>query len=597
MISDWRDLPFRELWIIDTEFYPGPGLGNGGVEGDPITPLCLVAREMRSGRTVCLWEGEFGPFPPYRLDTDALVLGYMISAEFGVHIALNWGQPASCIDPYVEFRHLTNDARIKSGDREKDFYSIDGALRHFRLSPIDTAHKKEMRNRILQGPRFSAQERRDILDYCTADTDALAKLVPHILPTIRSLPHALMRGKFMWCIAQMESRGIPIDISWLDRIRTHWDGIQIDLVNEMDAPYGVYEIEGGKPHWRNERFEAYLRRERIPWPTHADGRFDLRAETFNDQSRNSPEVDQLRELRSTMASLRANKLQVGRDGRNRTLLSPFGSKTSRNTPSASKYVFGPAKCLRFLIAPPPGLALVHRDYAQQEIQIAAVLSNDEALLAACATGDAYLGIAKQLGFAPGDATKNTHSAVRDQFKTVVLGILYGLGTRSLAARIGVSLFEAGEILARLRARFRAFETFSARVADHAGLDLEVSNGWGWWMRCPPGTSMRTVRNYPIQAAGAEIMRSTCLLAERRGIRIIGPVHDAFMAEAPVDQIEEASAQLDQAMRDASRVILQGYELCTDWQIIRPGERFYDKRGKKMWDTITTLVAKLEERAA
>jgi hypothetical protein len=51
------------------------------------------------------------------------------------------------------------------------------------------------------------------------------------------------------------------------------------------------------------------------------------------------------------------------------------------------------------------------------------------------------------------------------------------------------------------------------------------------------------------------------------------------------------------MRDASRVILQGYELRTDWQIIRPDERFYDKRGEKMWNTITTLVAKLEERAA
>jgi hypothetical protein len=104
----------------------------------------------------------------------------MISAEFGVHMALGWGQPASCIDPYVEFRHLTNDARVKSGDREKDFYSIGGALRHFRLNPIDIAHKKEMRNRILQGPPFSARERRDIFDYCTADTDALATLVPSI---------------------------------------------------------------------------------------------------------------------------------------------------------------------------------------------------------------------------------------------------------------------------------------------------------------------------------------------------------------------------------------------------------------------------------
>jgi hypothetical protein len=44
-IFDWRDLPFREIWCVDTEFYPGAGLANGAVHGDAMTPLCLVARE------------------------------------------------------------------------------------------------------------------------------------------------------------------------------------------------------------------------------------------------------------------------------------------------------------------------------------------------------------------------------------------------------------------------------------------------------------------------------------------------------------------------------------------------------------------------
>jgi hypothetical protein len=29
-----------------------------------------------------------------------------------------------------------------------------------------------------------------------------------------------------------------------------------DLVSEMDRPFGVYEFEDGKPHWRKERFAA-----------------------------------------------------------------------------------------------------------------------------------------------------------------------------------------------------------------------------------------------------------------------------------------------------------------------------------------------------
>src|SRR5690242_10656398 len=80
---DWHELPFQEIWCVDTEYYPGAGRANGGRDGYAITPLCLVAYEMRTGRTVRLWQDELGRFPPYRLDADALIIGYMISAELG----------------------------------------------------------------------------------------------------------------------------------------------------------------------------------------------------------------------------------------------------------------------------------------------------------------------------------------------------------------------------------------------------------------------------------------------------------------------------------------------------------------------------------
>jgi DNA polymerase-1 len=241
--------------------------------------------------------------------------------------------------------------------------------------------------------------------------------------------------------------------------------------------------------------------------------------------------------------------------------------------------------------------LIHRDYAQQEPQIAAVLSGDSALLEACESGDLYLGIAKQLGRAPADATAESHKALRAMFKTVVLGIQYGLGAHSLALRTGLSLFEAGEILARLRARFHAFETYAQRVADHAGLRLEISTPLGWVMQCPPGINPRTVRNFPIQSTGAEVLHVASVLAERRGIEIVAPIHDAFLAETDADRAEEASAALDQVMRDASRIVLRGYELRTDCQTIGTGERYFDDRGLAMWQTVTQLVNKLEEQRA
>lgn len=192
-------------------------------------------------------------------------------------------------------------------------------------------------------------------------------------------------------------------------------------------------------------------------------------------------------------------------------------------------------------------------------------------------------------------------AVRALFKTVVLGIQYGLGAVSLAVRTGISLSEAHELLARLRARFRVFEMWAANVVDHAGLDLEIGTSFGWYMQCPPGINPRTVRNFPIQSTAAEILHVVCILAERRGIEIIAPVHDALMAEGPVDQAEELSAALDRCMRDASALVLRGYELPTDTADldgpIYPGQRYFDERGAEMWEIVTRLLAKQEERRA
>ena len=89
----------------------------------------------------------------------------------------------------------------------------------------------------------------------------------------------------------------------------------------------------------------------------------------------------------------------------------------------------------------------------------------------------------------------------------------------------------------------------------------------------------------------------CVLAERRGIEVIAPVHDAIMAEGPADHAEELSAELDRVMGDAAALVLRGYRLPTDRQLLRPGERYHDDRGEAMWATVTRLLAKLERESA
>ena len=581
------DLPYSEIWGEDTEYYPGRGLNNGGVEGDPITPLCRVAIELRTGRIVRQWQDELGPFSPYH--RDALVFSYSLPAEFGCHLQKGWNEPAHAIDALVEFRHHTNDGISRSR-------GLGDALRFFGLDSLDLAHKDTMRKRIMQGPPFTTEERTKIIDYAEDDARGLVRLAPSLFATIRSWPHALHRGHVQWAIAKIEQRGLPIDLPLVSRLRRHWEGMKTSMVTALD-PFGVYEIINGVAHFRMQRFEEFVAYYRLQWPRLASGKPCTDEETFREMAILYPIVNPLRELKCSLSQLRLNDLAVGNDGRNRCPLWAYGTKTARCAPSTTKYVFGPAKWLRFTVAPRLPLALIHRDYKQQEVRIAAIESGDEALLAACEGGDVYLGIAEQIGLLRDSMSVEERDAVRDLAKIIVLSIQYGAGGNSLASRTGMTRSEAHEVLARLRACFHRFQDYTYSVGDHAGLDLEISTCFDWRMKCPSGSNPRTIRNFPMQSAGAMILHAACLLAERRGIEIVAPIHDAFVAQCDAREVEDVAAAFDRVMRDASAIVLRGYELPSDCQIIRPGGQYFDKRGKAMWDTVAELLAKRERESA
>ncbi len=169
-----------------------------------------------------------------------------------------------------------------------------------------------------------------------------------------------------------------------------------------------------------------------------------------------PELQPLHELRATLGGLRLTGLEVGSDGRNRCLLSPFSSVTGRNQPSNVKFVFGPARWLRGLIRPPEGYGIAYIDFASQEIGIAAGLSGDERMIQGYVEGDPYLAFAKAANLAPPDATKKSHKVIRDQCKSVVLGINYGMGPEAMAAKAGITPTEAKELLRLHKETYKPF---------------------------------------------------------------------------------------------------------------------------------------------
>ena len=180
----------------------------------------------------------------------------------------------------------------------------------------------------------------------------LPKLLPHVLRRGRaSLLAALLRGRYGAAVAAMEHAGVPIDMALLDELRQNWGGLRTSLIDAVNPAYGIYEdgrLQDSRGSTTTSGGTASPGRARRPGLPSTD------SDTLRTMSRTYPQLGGLYDLRNALGELRLNSLAVGADGRNRTMLSPFRSRTGRNQPSNSRFVFGPAKWLRGLIKPGPG---------------------------------------------------------------------------------------------------------------------------------------------------------------------------------------------------------------------------------------------------
>jgi hypothetical protein len=346
------------------------------------------------------------------------------------------------------------------------------------------------------------------------------------------------------------------------------------------------------------RWASYLTRTGIPWPRLESGELALDDDSFREMARAYPAaVGPIRELRHTLSQLRLNALTVGADGRNRVMLSTFGSRTGRNQPSNSRFIFGPSTWLRCLIRPGPGRAVAYVDWGAQELGIAAALSGDPEMRTAYQSGDPYLYLARRAGAVPPDATKKSHSAEREQFKVVSLGVLYGLSADGLARRLNVPPCRGRELLQAHRETFRRFWAWSDAVEAQALLTGRLRTVFGWEVHVGPDVNPRSLRNFPMQAHGAEMMRLACCLATERGICVCAPVHDALLIESPASEIEAVVDATQAAMREASELVLPGFPLRTDAKVVRHPDHYQDARGVRMWETVQRLLEEVQEPAA
>src|SRR5262249_14972727 len=159
-------LDFDEVVLADFEFVALPG--------ERPRPVCLVARELASGRSHRVFGGDLVALkrPPYPIGPNVLFVAYYASAELGCHLALNWDLPARILDLYVEYSNRRNGLLLINERRD-----LLSALLNYGIDAMGAFEKESMRQLAMQGGPYTESEKRALLEYCESDVIAVDKLL------------------------------------------------------------------------------------------------------------------------------------------------------------------------------------------------------------------------------------------------------------------------------------------------------------------------------------------------------------------------------------------------------------------------------------
>jgi DNA polymerase I len=455
-------------------------------------------------------------------------------------------------------------------------------------------HKAHIRDIILDHTDYTEEQWREIRDYNCDDVLLDIPLLEALAPAI-DLPAALFRGRYSKAVAAMELNGIPVDVDYLEKLKTNWRALRLYYIHRDDH-LGVYDSDGS---FREDRFEALITARGWTWPRTKTGKPELRAKTFGKMIKRYPELKPLQRLRDQIAELRLGAFlnTIGADGASRCPIMPFWTRSGRNQPQGRDLAFllSLPSWTHGLIKPREDWGIAGLDWVSQEPGLAAGLSGDPALIADYQSGDLHMRFAIRAGLAPEWATKRSHGPLRDAIKPVSLGVSYGMSKYGAAAATGKSLNWAAGMLAAHRHAYPVLNQWQQDTITGAMFDERIVSPLGWPMAVHADTSKRTLMNYMQQAGGADMMRVAAIAGHEAGICICAPVHDAFWITAPLSELDDAIETMRRIMVRASAAVTGGLEIPVEvsavvrWPQCLGDVRRRDAKGQTLWVEIKELL--------
>jgi DNA polymerase family A len=572
-------------------------------DGELPNVLCMVAEvldeSLRHVHTFRLWRGEFHSTPPFDTGPNTLFVAYSAWAELTCFMVLGWRFPEHVFDLHTAYVATSNvlAAYGPDGKRAKERRRLADACRAYGIEGWEHIDKETISKDVGEG-QWQKHGREAILKYCSEDVRVTAELLRRQLRGRPGLPPVDSERVLFWSsysakvIAKVQARGMPIDTSLWDLVQENKTIVIRELLRQLDPSYGsenpIFSPDG---EWSYARFGQWLASTGVAaWPRLESGQLDLRGDAFDVMS-HVPGIEGLRALRKSLRVIAGARLPIGRDGRNRARLFPFGTVTGRNAHRAS--LFNAHAGLRSFIIFPPDRIGVYLDWRTQEVAIAAALSGDPALQAAYRAGDVYHVLARDSGLTSDSDPKHwkdTDPSTRQRMKALQLGINYGMGVPSLAKGLDRHSLIASDLIERHRRVYPRFWQWREDQVRVAMLKRCIESVFGWRLHIATSPNKRTLYNYPMQANGAEMLRlAACRLCEI-GIVPCMLVHDGILLE--LESKEQIVAAID-AMHWAGKEVCGGFEVAVDVdQMLQGGARYSDKRpvAKKLWATIMGALA-------
>ncbi len=547
-----------------------------GPPGELPTPLALVLHDADTGERVLIGAADCQAAWSDAVDADTLVV--CLDAENVGKALTCWGlpRPRHLVDLGVEARmHLNGLTPSSIADTVL-------ALTRFGVARAPLIHDV-MLERKLHGHALDDDDYRRVVALIHTRLDCTLDLWAAMGDI--DLAHALLRGRYLKTVATTGLRGLPVDASTLAALDTHHvELLHAAVATAPSAPDGigfyVHTADGVK--FRASALR-HIAQHDPDWPADEDGQVSLANKALDAVEAWHPELRGLAVAHRRVDGLMYRTLPVGSDSRHRYAQRPFASTTGRNQPLGREALPMQAKWRRNMVVAPPGRSLIVVDYSSEELAIAAALSGDELMQQVYAAEDSYIRLGQLVGAIPAGATKESHPRDRGIFKVVSLAVQYGGGPGMVAKATGLSLQDASELLARHHRMFQRFWAWSEAAVNEALLTSKLQTVFGWQRQVEAGTSVRTLRNFPAQANGGEILRLAAIGIAEAGLDLCATIHDACVVEAADNDVDAVAAAVKHHMVNAGKVVLGGFELKVDTQVVRTGRRWRQSAaGEDIW---------------